>query len=235
MTTITTSNKCYGFSMFTNYNCNLREASENSHHKVTSVFFLHCSWNVESNYYQTFDVFITEGSYWSQQNCFNIQKSVQSEDRNKCVAAERLRAHWWWVAAYSLAVKTANLRLRDASLWQQQWCCTSVGGRRTTKNSLVEAGQVLHHLGYERERAGRALGGVLLHQVEQGGGHDGRAHEAKEQGGADEAVGEILSSTLSTSGSPRGKDFFQLPGKYAETGAGLYYPPSRRSARKKIK
>ena len=85
-------------------------------------------------------------------------------------------------------------------------------------HSLVEAGQVLHHLGDECERAGGALGGVLLHQAEQGGGHDGRAHEAEEQGGADEAVGEVLSAALSTSGSPRGEDFLQLAGKYAETG-----------------
>ena len=86
-----------------------------------------------------------------------------------------------------------------------------------TGDSLAEAGQVLHHLGDERECAGRALGGVLLHQVEQGGGHDGRAHEAKKQGGADEAVGEILSSALSTSRPPRGENFLQLPRKYAET------------------
>lgn len=89
-------------------------------------------------------------------------------------------------------------------------------GQATGRHSLAEAGQVLHHLGDEREGAGRALGGVLLHQAEQGWGHDGRAHEAEEQGGADEAVSQIFASTLGTSGSPRGKNFLQLPRKYAE-------------------
>ncbi len=69
-------------------------------------------------------------------------------------------------------------------------------------DSLAEAGQVLHHLGYECECARRAFGRILLHQVKQGGRHYGRAHEAKKQRRADEAVGKILSSTLSASGSP---------------------------------
>lgn len=90
-------------------------------------------------------------------------------------------------------------------------------------DSLAEAGQVLHHLGDERESAGGAFGRVLLHQVEEGGRHDGWAHEAQEQGGADEAVGQILPTTLSTSGSPRGKHFLQLPGKDAEIETEIHY------------
>lgn len=87
-----------------------------------------------------------------------------------------------------------------------------------TGDSLAEAGQVLHHLGDERESARGALGGVLLHQVEERRGHDGRAHEAKEQGGADQAVGQVLPAALGTAGSPRGEDFLQLPRKYAGGG-----------------
>lgn len=74
--------------------------------------------------------------------------------------------------------------------------------QKVNRGSLAEAGQVLNHFGDERERAGRALGRVLLHQTEQRGGHDGGTHEAEKQGGADEAVGEIFPSALSTSGSP---------------------------------
>lgn len=76
-----------------------------------------------------------------------------------------------------------------------------------TGDSLAEAGQVLHHLGDERERAGRGLGRVFLHQVEQGGRHDGWAHEAKEEGRTDEAVGQILSPSLRASRPPRGEHF----------------------------
>lgn len=87
-----------------------------------------------------------------------------------------------------------------------------------TGDSLAEAGQVLHHLGDERESARCALGRVFLHQVEERRGHDGRAHEAEEQGGADQAVGQVLPAALGTSGPPRGEDFLQLPRKYAGGG-----------------
>lgn len=88
-------------------------------------------------------------------------------------------------------------------------------------DSLAEAGQVLHHLGDERERAGGALGGVLLHQVEERRRHDGRAHEAQEEGGADQAVGQVLPAALGAPGPPRGEDFLQLSRKYAAGGEEL--------------
>lgn len=89
--------------------------------------------------------------------------------------------------------------------------------KKEGRDLLAEAGQVLHHLGDERERARGAFSGVLLHEVEEGRGHDGRAHEAKEQGGADEAVGEVLPAPLGTPGSPRGENFLQLPREDAES------------------
>lgn len=98
-------------------------------------------------------------------------------------------------------------------------------------DSLAEAGQVLHHLGDEGEGAGGALGRVLLHQVKEGRGHDGGTHEAQKQGRADEAVGQILSPSLCTSGSPRGENFLQLAGKNAETRTRFHYRLSGRAAR----
>lgn len=52
-------------------------------------------------------------------------------------------------------------------------------------NWLGEVGQVLHHFGDEGERAWRLLVWVLLGQVEQGRGHDGRTQEAQEKGATD--------------------------------------------------
>ena len=72
-------------------------------------------------------------------------------------------------------------------------------------HSLAEVGQVLDDLGDEGEGAGGTLGGVLLREVEQRRRHDGGTHEAQEQRGADEGVGEVLPASLGAAHSPRRK------------------------------
>lgn len=78
---------------------------------------------------------------------------------------------------------------------------------------LGEAGQALHHLGDEREGSGCALRWVLLRQVKQWWRHDGWTQEAQEQWWTDEPVCNILTTSFSTTHTPRCKHFLQLPWK----------------------
>lgn len=77
-------------------------------------------------------------------------------------------------------------------------------------DSLGEVGQVLRDLGDERERARRAVVGVLLHQVEERGRHDGGAEEAQEQGGADQALADIQVAPVAAFLPPGREDLLQL-------------------------
>lgn len=90
----------------------------------------------------------------------------------------------------------------------------------TCRYSLGEVGEVLDDFGDERERPGRSVVGILLHEVEERGRHDGGAEEAQEERGADEALADVL---LVAAGDalllPRGEHFLQLTRKHAaETG-----------------
>lgn len=83
-------------------------------------------------------------------------------------------------------------------------------------DSLGEVGQVLRDLGDERECARRAVVGVLLHQVEERGRHDGGAEEAQEQGGADQALADVRTTPVAAFLSPRRKHLLQFPWKHTE-------------------
>lgn len=90
----------------------------------------------------------------------------------------------------------------------------------TSSNSLGEVGQVLRDLGDERERARRAVVGVLLHQVEERRRHDGGAEEAQEQGGADQALADVRAAPVAALLPPGCEHLLQLPWKDAvESGA----------------
>lgn len=89
-----------------------------------------------------------------------------------------------------------------------------------TRHSLGEVGQVLGDFGDEGERAGGAVVGVLLQQVEERGGHDGWAEEAQEQGGADEPLADVRPAAAAALLPPRGEHLLELPGEDAMWGQG---------------
>lgn len=66
------------------------------------------------------------------------------------------------------------------------------------KHSLGKVGQVLGDFGDEREGASCAVVRILLKQVEERGRHDGRAQEAKEEGGANESFTDIRPAAAAT-------------------------------------
>ena len=65
----------------------------------------------------------------------------------------------------------------------------------------------MHYFCDEGERARRLLVGILLGEIEQRRGHDGRTQEAQEEGAADEAVGDVFPTSLGATHSPGGKNF----------------------------
>lgn len=87
---------------------------------------------------------------------------------------------------------------------------------RPQAGSLGEVGEVLGDLGDEGQGARRAVVGVLLQEAEEGRGHDGRAQEAQEQGGADEPLADVRPAPVAALLSPRGKNFFELSWEDAE-------------------
>lgn len=87
----------------------------------------------------------------------------------------------------------------------------------TRRDSLGEVGEVLDDLGDERERPGRPVVWIFLHQVEERRRHDGGAEEAQEQRGADQALADVLLVAASDALLlPRRKHFLQLPRKHTE-------------------
>lgn len=80
---------------------------------------------------------------------------------------------------------------------------------------LGEVRQVLGDFCDERERTSRAVIGILLHQIEKRGRHDGRAEEAKEQGRADQTLTDVWSTPVATFLSPWCKHLFQFSRKDA--------------------
>ena len=85
-------------------------------------------------------------------------------------------------------------------------------------HSLGKVGQVLGDFGDEGECAGGAVVGVLLQQVEERGGHDGRAEEAQEQRGTDEPLADVRPAAAAALLPPRGKHLLELPGEDAVWG-----------------
>lgn len=81
-------------------------------------------------------------------------------------------------------------------------------------HSLGEVGQVLCDFGDECERACCAVVWILLHQIEQRGGHDGGTEEPQKQGGADETLADVGATPVAALLTPRRKHLFQLPWKY---------------------
>lgn len=92
----------------------------------------------------------------------------------------------------------------------------------TGRYSLGEVGEVLDDFGDERQRSGRPVVGILLHQVEERRRHDGGAEEAQEERGADQTLADVLLVAASDALLlPRRKHFLQLPRKHTEeTGSG---------------
>lgn len=81
---------------------------------------------------------------------------------------------------------------------------------------LGKVGEVLDDLGDEGERAGGLVIRVLLHQVEEAGGHDGRAQEAQEQRGTDQALTDVLLAPVQALLLPGCKHLLQLTREHAE-------------------
>lgn len=80
---------------------------------------------------------------------------------------------------------------------------------------LGKVGKVLDDFSDEGECAGGLVVGVLLHEVEEAGGHDGRAQEAQEQRGTDQAFADILLAPVQALLFPRCKHLLQLTRKHA--------------------
>lgn len=80
---------------------------------------------------------------------------------------------------------------------------------------LGKVGQVLRDLGNKSQRAGGAIIGIFLQQVEERRGHDGRAEEAEEQRGADQPLANVRPAAAAAFLPPGGKDFLQLSGEHA--------------------
>ena len=83
-----------------------------------------------------------------------------------------------------------------------------------TPHSLGEVGQVLCDFSDECERACCAVVWILLHQIEQRGGHDGGTEEPQKQGGADQTLADVWATPVAALLTPRRKHLFQLPWKY---------------------
>lgn len=90
-----------------------------------------------------------------------------------------------------------------------------MGGREAQGHLLGKVGQVLRDFGDEGQGAGGAVIGVFLEKVEEGGGHDGRAQEAQEEGRADEPLADVGPATAAALLPPRGKDLLQFPREHA--------------------
>lgn len=95
-------------------------------------------------------------------------------------------------------------------------CCPSPALPCPQPGLLGKVGEVLGDLGDEGQSARGAVVGVLLEQAEQGRGHDGRAQEAQEQGGADQPLADVGAASVAALLSPRGKNFFELSWEDAE-------------------
>lgn len=65
----------------------------------------------------------------------------------------------------------------------------------------------MHYFGDEGERARRLLVRILLGEIEERWGHDGRTQEAQEEGATDETVSDVFPTSLGAAHSPRGKHF----------------------------
>lgn len=95
--------------------------------------------------------------------------------------------------------------------------CDSSCFQLTHRHSLGEVGEVLDDLGDERQRPGRPVVGVFLHQVEERGRHDGGAEEAQEQRGAYQTLADVLLVAASDALLlPRREHLLQLPRKHTE-------------------
>ena len=90
--------------------------------------------------------------------------------------------------------------------------------RLRQQHLLGEVRQVLNDLGNQSQSPRRAVVGILLHEVEEAGRHDGRTEEAQEQRGADEPLADVLLAPCQALLLPGCEHFFQLPGE--DTGKG---------------
>lgn len=67
---------------------------------------------------------------------------------------------------------------------------------------LGKVGEVLGDLGNEGQSACSAIIWVLLQEAEEGRGHDGRAEEPQEQGGADQSLADVWAASVAAFLSP---------------------------------
>lgn len=81
--------------------------------------------------------------------------------------------------------------------------------------SLGEVGEVLRDFGDESERACRAVVGILLHEAEERGRHDGGTQEAQEQRRADQTLADVRPAAVTALLPPRREHFLELARKHA--------------------
>lgn len=81
---------------------------------------------------------------------------------------------------------------------------------------LRKIGEILNDFSNKCERARCPVVRILLHEAEEAGGHDGRAEEAEEEGGTDQAFADVLLAPAQALLLPRCKHLLQLTREHAE-------------------